>query len=119
MYQQRIRSLLNALWVQIIFLTLVLLLARYFMFYDFVNPQQIIGYNSDVHRMWWTGLRFDLRATTILLLPLLFVGLLLSIGYKGWRWLIHLALPYSGIVTFVVVSTSIISRPCKIRNFLI
>lgn len=59
----------------LIWLILVFMASRYCMFSDFADPQVLGGYEADLGRMWWMGLRYDARVSAIMLLLPLGVGL--------------------------------------------
>ncbi|WP_315708660.1 LTA synthase family protein [Brenneria uluponensis] len=107
MYQQRSRVLLKTLWLQLVLLTLLLLAARFIMFHTFADQQQLAGHGNAISRMWLTGLRYDLRAISILLSPLLVFGLLMSLHATSWRWLCRLAPIYLGLVTVITITIAI------------
>ncbi|MGM3173389.1 LTA synthase family protein [Dickeya lacustris] len=87
MYQQHARSFLKTLWLQVMLLALFLSATRLVMFQVFTDKQQLSGYEHDVSLLWLTGLRYDLRAVSIILAPLLVIGLLIAVHRSGWRWL--------------------------------
>ena len=75
-YQQRVLAVLAAVWVQLFLLVLMFMLARYAMFKSFVDPAELDGLAGDVRRMWVMGLRFDARASALLLFVPLCLGVL-------------------------------------------
>ncbi|GAB7205280.1 hypothetical protein OS21_17700 [Dickeya oryzae] len=95
-YQQHARTLLKTLWCQILLLSLLLSGARLTMFAVFADTQQLRHYDAAVRLMWLTGLRYDLRAVSILLAPLLVIGLVMSLHRTGWRWVQRIAPWYLG-----------------------
>ncbi|MGM3162680.1 LTA synthase family protein [Dickeya undicola] len=109
MYQQNTRTFLKTLWWQVLFLSLLLSCARLTMFTAFADPQQLQHYDSAIRLMWLTGLRYDLRAVSIILAPLLLLGLLVSSHRTGWRWLQRLAPWYLGGSAFLVCAIAIIN----------
>ncbi|QDX28692.1 LTA synthase family protein [Dickeya poaceiphila] len=108
-YQQHARALLKALWCQILLLSLLLSGARLTMFSVFADKQQLQDQAFAVKLMWLTGLRYDLRAVSIILAPLLVIGLLMSLHRSGWRWLQRIAPWYVGGCAFLVSIIAIIN----------
>ncbi|MBT1433878.1 LTA synthase family protein [Dickeya dianthicola] len=108
-YQQHALTFLKTLWRQVLLLSLLLSGARLVMFSVFADAQQLQNYDSAVRLMWLTGLRYDLRAVSILLAPLLVIGLLISLHRIGWRWLQRIAPWYLGGCAFLVSLIAIIN----------
>ncbi|MEM0672740.1 LTA synthase family protein [Dickeya oryzae] len=108
-YQQHARTLLKTLWCQILLLSLLLSGARLTMFAVFADTQQLHHYDAAVRLMWLTGLRYDLRAVSILLAPLLVIGLAMSLHRTGWRWVQRIAPWYLGVCAFLVSIIAIIN----------
>ncbi|QOL16244.1 LTA synthase family protein [Dickeya dianthicola] len=108
-YQQHALTFLKTLWRQVLLLSLLLSGARLVMFSVFADAQQLQNYDSAVRLMWLTGLRYDLRAVSILLAPLLVIGLLISLHRIGWRWLQRIAPWYLGGCAFLVSIIAIIN----------
>ncbi|ACS84137.1 LTA synthase family protein [Musicola paradisiaca] len=109
MYQQRTRIFLRTLWWQVLLLSLLLSGARLTMFQVFADKQQLQQYDAAVKLMWLTGLRYDLRAVSIILAPLLVIGLLLGLHRAGWRWLQRLTPGYLGVSALLVSAIAIIN----------
>lgn len=110
MYQPRIRLLFRLLWVQIAWLTLILLGARYLMFQQFTDPQMLAERADDIRRMWITGIRYDLRIAGMALAPLLLTGLLLAAWHNGWQ-------VWRRLVPFFIALISLIVAAAAIGNF--
>ncbi|MBO1519897.1 LTA synthase family protein [Oceanisphaera pacifica] len=110
MYQSRIRLLFRLLWPQFIWLTLILLGARYVMFQQFTGPSALVDQADDIRRMWITGLRYDLRIAGMALAPLVLSGLLLAAWRSSWQLWRHLALGFIALVSLIVAG-------CAISNF--
>ncbi|WJM85145.1 LTA synthase family protein [Dickeya chrysanthemi] len=108
-YQQYARTLLKTLWWQVLLLSLLLSGARLTMFWVFADVQQLHDHEAAIRLMWLTGLRYDLRAVSILLAPLLVIGLLISLHHIGWRWLQRIAPWYLGGCAFLVSAIAIIN----------
>ncbi|MEI7347356.1 LTA synthase family protein [Dickeya chrysanthemi] len=108
-YQQYARTLLKTLWWQVLLLSLLLSGARLAMFWVFADVQQLQDHEAAIRLMWLTGLRYDLRAVSILLAPLLVIGLLISLHHIGWRWLQRIAPWYLGGCAFLVSAIAIIN----------
>ncbi|WP_033575487.1 LTA synthase family protein [Dickeya chrysanthemi] len=108
-YQQYARTLLKTLWWQVLLLSLLLSGARLTMFWVFADVQQLQDHEAAIRLMWLTGLRYDLRAVSILLAPLLVIGLLISLHHIGWRWLQRIAPWYLGGCAFLVSAIAIIN----------
>lgn len=107
MYQSRIRLLFRLLWPQIIWLTLVLLGARYVMFQQFSDPSVLVGQADDIRRMWVTGLRYDLRIAGMALAPLLLSGLCLAAWQQGWRTWRYLTIPFIALISLITAASAI------------
>ncbi|TPE53373.1 LTA synthase family protein [Maribrevibacterium harenarium] len=86
MYQQRMRLFIQSALPQLLWLVLMLLLARGMMFYLFTEPDQLNGKSGDIQRMWLTGLRYDLRVTSIFILLLFLPSLIFAAHRLTWRW---------------------------------
>ena len=71
MYQRRLQQLLPILWPQLIWLTLILMVARVVMYNSFVEPDLVADKGDDLLRMWVTGLRYDLRIAGMAVAPFL------------------------------------------------
>lgn len=107
MYQNRLQGLLPLIWIQVIWLTLLLMVARFAMFYSFVEPAQVAGKGDDLIRMWVTGLRYDLRVAGMAIAPFLLVGLGIASWSKGWASLWRSLPLWFGVMAFIVSSVAI------------
>lgn len=107
MYQIRFQKLLPLIWFQLIWLTLLLMAARFSMFHSFVETIQILDKGEDVLRMWNTGLRYDLRIAGMVVAPFLLLGLGCAHWGKGWGYFWHCLIIWVGVTTFIVTSISI------------
>ncbi|MGB5856312.1 MAG: LTA synthase family protein [Oceanisphaera sp.] len=107
MYQSRIRLLFRLLWLQVAWLVLILLGARYLMFQQFADPQTLVGQADDVRRMWVTGIRYDLRIAGMALAPLLLSGLLLAAWHNSWQVWRRLAPLFIALVSLIVAAAAI------------
>ena len=107
MYQTRIRLLFRLLWLQVAWLVLILLSARYLMFQQFADPQTLVGQADDVRRMWVTGIRYDLRIAGMALAPLLLSGLLLAAWHNSWQVWRRLAPLFIALVSLIVAAAAI------------
>lgn len=107
MYQRRLQQLLPILWPQLIWLTLILMVARVVMYNSFVEPDLVADKGDDLLRMWVTGLRYDLRIAGMAVAPFLLFGLGLAGWSKGWGYLWRSLPLWFGWVAFIVASVAI------------
>ncbi len=107
MYQSRILNLFARSYLLLVFLAVVFLCARFAMFQSFVDPQAVVGFQQDVRRMWWIGLRFDLRIAAMAISPLLILGMLSAWHDKSWKLWRNFALGYVPIAVLSVVFLSL------------
>ena len=104
---QQFLLLTRNIWLQVGMLTIVLLLARWFMIESFIEPTQKTQYAQDLSRLWFYGARYDLRITTIVLAPLYLLGLFSLLHIKSWRLLQGFAPVYLSLITLLIVGGSI------------
>lgn len=102
MHQSRIRLTFGLIWVQIAWLTLILCGARYFMLQHFATSLSLGEYGDDLQRMWWIGIRYDLRVAAMAMAPLLLSGLMVAGWNKGWAWWRPLAVIWVALITLLV-----------------
>lgn len=107
MYQRRLQQLLPILWPQLIWLTLILMVARVVMYNSFVEPDLVADKGGDLLRMWVTGLRYDLRIAGMAVAPFLLLGLGLAGWSKGWESLWRSLPLWFGVTAFIVASVAI------------
>lgn len=107
MYLARTQKIFLKTYSALLFFTTVLLCARLFMFENFVDAATLSGFEQDVKRMWWIGLRFDLRVAATAAIPLFLFGLLFSFSNSLWRIWKKAALAYTLIAAFVIVFLAI------------
>lgn len=107
MYQTRLKRLLSLIWFHLIWLTLLLMAARFSMFHAFVEPAQLADKGDDLLRMWATGLRYDLRIAGMAVAPFLLLGLGLAGWSKGWGYLWRSLPLWLGATAFIVASVAI------------
>ncbi len=109
MYQVRVRSLLITLCFQLLWMVLVLTSARYLMQLHFVEPDQLADRANDLKRMWFNGLRYDLRVAGMALAPFAVSGLALAAFAGGWRRFRSWVPPLLGVMGFVFAAVAIIN----------
>ena len=107
MTASRIRLVFRLTWLTMLWLTLIFLSARYAMFGQFTTPAALADYAHDVQRMWFIGVRYDLRIAGIALAPLLLSGLMLASWQAGWQWWRRCAPFFIGLVSLIAVATAI------------
>ena len=107
MYQTRLKKLLPLIWFQLIWLALLLMVARFAMFCSFVEPAQVADKGGDLLRMWGTGLRYDLRIAGMTVVPFLVLGLGLAGWNRGWGYLWRSLPTLVGITAFIVAGVAI------------
>ena len=107
MYQNRIRSLLGTIALQVLMIALVLMIGRYFMLHTFAVPAELSSHGEDVTRMWSVGVRYDLRVGGIFMAPFLLVGLLFCANRISWRVLKAISPALMGLIMFTVVMVTI------------
>lgn len=107
MYQTRLEKLLPLIWFHLVWLALLLVVARVAMYYSFVEPAQVADKGGDLLRMWVTGLRYDLRIGGIVVAPFLVLGLVLACWRRGWEYLWHSLPILLGGAAFIVASVAI------------
>jgi phosphoglycerol transferase MdoB-like AlkP superfamily enzyme len=90
-YAEKVYALLKSVWLVLFWLVLLLMASRLAMFYSFVSPEELIGHEQDVVRMWIMGLRYDARVCALMLAPIFVLGLILCVGYRSWRFFLRLA----------------------------
>ena len=107
MTASRIRLVFRLTWLTMMWLTLILLSARYAMFSQFSNPAALADYGQDVQRMWFIGVRYDLRIAGMALAPLLLSGLLLAYWQKSWQLWRRCAPFFIGLVSLITAAAAI------------
>ncbi|MGO4999644.1 LTA synthase family protein [Oceanisphaera sp. W20_SRM_FM3] len=103
----RIRLVFRLTWLTMLWLTLILLSARYAMFSQFTTPAALADYGQDVRRMWFIGVRYDLRIAGMALAPLLLSGLLLAYWQRGWQLWRRCAPFFIGLVSLITAAAAI------------
>lgn len=109
MYQIRLRLLFKNIGLLLLLLVSLLMLARLVMFYRFTNDSILLDYSQDVYRMWWFGLRYDLRAIAIVISPLMLVGLLSAASQIWWQRAMKLMQIYVALISFFVTLLAIVN----------
>lgn len=107
MTASRIRLVFRLTWLAMLWLTLILLSARYAMFGQFTTPAALVDYGQDVQRMWFIGARYDLRIAGIALAPFLLSGLALAAWSAGWRAWRRCAPFFIGLVSLIAAASAI------------
>ncbi|ART82627.1 sulfatase [Oceanisphaera profunda] len=102
-----IRLVFRLTWLTMLWLALIFLSARYFMFSLFTTAAALANYGQDVQRMWFTGLRYDLRIAGIALAPLLLSGLLLASWQGSWQWWRRCAPSFIGLISLIAAGAAI------------
>ncbi|MGL5294056.1 MAG: LTA synthase family protein, partial [Aeromonas sp.] len=107
LYKAKIKRLFLSVFFQLCWLTLILVVARWFMQLAFIEPEQLAGRHADVWRMWITGIRYDLRVAALSISPFVLLGLALAGWQKGWDSFSRLLPWLLGLCGFIVAAVAI------------
>ena len=100
MYQLRYRELSRTIFETVLAAVIILLLARLAMFIAFVDTDKLAGKEADLIKLFTTGLLFDLKASTIFMVPVFLAGLAFAAFGKFWKGFIAFVRGYSLLVIF-------------------
>ncbi|WP_271272759.1 LTA synthase family protein [Aliamphritea hakodatensis] len=100
MYQLRYRELSRTIFETVLAAVIILLLARLAMFIAFVDTDKLAGKEADLIKLFTTGLLFDLKASTIFMVPVYLAGLAFAAFGKFWKGFSAFARGYSLLVIF-------------------
>ena len=108
MYQLRYRELSRIIFETILVAIIILLLARLAMFIAFVDTDKLAGKEIDLIRLFTTGLLFDLKASTIFMVPVYLSGLAFAAFERHWKAYRAFTRGYSllVIVSFTLIAIS-------------
>ncbi len=103
----KLPQLLRFLLIFIVSLTLLFVLMRVAFYIAFDDPQSQISMSDFLYSMW-IGLRFDLRMSVIMTLPLFFLGWIKWLSpfkytYMRYFWLLLLVIPFAVMALFYIV----------------
>ncbi len=107
MYQLRFRQLVAKVSLSVVWLTLILMLARLWMGFDFIEFDQLQGRSNDVARMLVTGLRYDLRVAALAIAPAFLIGMVAAAVNVLWRAYTRIFVGYIFLISFLVAATAI------------
>jgi len=98
---------LRFLLIFIVSLTLLFVLMRVAFYIAFDDPQSPISMSDFLYSMW-IGLRFDLRMSVIMTLPLFFLGWIKWLSpfkytFMRYFWLFLLTIPFAVMALFYIV----------------
>ncbi len=100
MYQLRYRELSRIIFETVLAAVIILLLARVAMFISFVDADKLAGKEADLMRLFTTGLLFDLKASTIFMVPVYLAGLAFAAFARYWKAFTAFSRGYSLLVIF-------------------
>jgi hypothetical protein len=83
--------------------------ARYLMQLHFIEPDQLADRANDLKRMWFNGLRYDLRVSGMALAPFAVSGLALAAFAEGWHRFRAWVPPLLGVMGFSFAAVAIIN----------
>ena len=107
MYQLRFRQLDVKILFSVAWVTLILMLARLWMGFDFIEPGQLEGRSSDVTRMLVTSLRYDLRVAALAIAPAFLIGMVAAVSDAFWHGYTKILMGYIFLISFIVTATAI------------
>lgn len=106
MFSQTSRHLTWSIWLNVALVALTFSISRWIFLYFQASHQVMLAMPSDLFETVFIGFRFDLRAATIALSPLLLLGLILAPThhYHIFKKLLPM---YIFVINFLVISFSI------------